>query len=66
MSLTGGRYGMTPEGMQEYEARKKIAREVTSTVLEAAEDYLRESQARVVEKTDPQRAEIIRKLKPTF
>lgn len=66
MPLTGGRYGMTPEGMQEYEARKKIAREITSTVLEAAEDYLRESQARVVEKTDPQRAEIIRKLKPTF
>lgn len=60
------RYGMTPEQMQDSEERKKIVREVTGTVLEAAEDYLREAQARVVEKTDPQRADIIRKLKPEF
>lgn len=66
IGMTGGRFGMTPEGMQEHKARKKIAREIARTVLEAAEDYLRESQARVVEKTDPLRAEIIRKLKPEF
>lgn len=66
IQLADVRYAMTPEGMQEREARKKIAREITGIVLEASEDYLREAQARVVEKTDPQRAEIIRKLKPTF
>ena len=62
----GNRFGMTPEEMRQQEAHKKIAREITSTILEATKDYLREAQARVVEKTDPQRAEIIRKLKPEF
>lgn len=66
IQLADIRHAMTPEGMQEREARKKIAREITSVVLEASEDYLREAQARVVEKTDPQRADFIRKFKPTF
>ena len=57
---------MTPERMKEREARMKIAREITSIVVEAAEDYLREAQARVVEKTDPKRAGFIRNFKPTF
>jgi hypothetical protein len=60
------RFAMTPEGMKEREARLKIARQFSSVVLEAAEDYLRESQARVVQKVDPERAERIRRLKPTF
>jgi hypothetical protein len=60
------RFAMTPEGMKEREERMKIARQFSSVVLEAAEDYLRESQARVVQKVDPERAERIRKLKPTF
>jgi hypothetical protein len=66
IALTDIRYSLTPEGIQEREARKKVAKEIGSIVMEAAEDYLREAQARVVEKTDPHRAEIIRKLKPTF
>lgn len=60
------RVATTPDGMKEREARLKIARQFSSIVLEAAEDYLRESQARVVQKVDPERAERIRKLKPTF
>lgn len=60
------RHAMTPQGMQEREARQKIAREISSTVLEAAEDYLRQAQARVVEKSDPERAQFIRNFKPTF
>lgn len=64
--LEDARFAMTPEGMKEREARLKIARQFSSIVLEAAEDYLRESQARVVQKVDPERAERIRKLKPTF
>jgi hypothetical protein len=60
------RFSMTPEGMQRREERVKIARLFSAIVLEAAEDYLRESQARVVQKTDPERAERIRRLKPEF
>jgi TIR domain len=60
------RVATSPDGMKEREARLKIARQFSSVVLEAAEDYLRESQARVVQKVDPERAERIRKLKPTF
>ena len=45
---------------------RPLAREVSAIAVEAAEDYLREAQARVVEKTDPKRADIIRKMKPTF
>ena len=65
VSLEDIRVATTPDGMKEREARLKIARQF-SVVLEAAEDYLRESQARVVQKVDPERAERIRKLKPTF
>lgn len=64
--LHEARYGMDSKERQEREARQKIAREIAGLVLEASEDYLREAQARVVEKTDPKRAEIIRNLKPTF
>jgi TIR domain-containing protein len=64
--LEDARFAMTPDGMKERQARLKIARQFSSVVLEAAEDYLRESQARVVQKVDPERAERIRKLKPTF
>jgi hypothetical protein len=64
--LHEARYGMNSKERQEREARQKIASEISSIVLEAAEDYLREAQARVVEKTDPKRAEIIRQLKPEF
>ena len=60
------RFATTPEGMKEREARLKIARQFSSVVLEAAEDYLRESQARVVQKVDPERADRIRRMKPTF
>jgi len=67
MPVTSDFYrALSPEGMKEREARKKIAREVTGVIIEATEDYLREAQARVIEKTDPQRAEIVRRLKPTF
>jgi hypothetical protein len=52
--------------MKEREARLKVARQFSRVVLEAAEDYLRESQARVVQKVDPERAERIRRMKPTF
>jgi len=60
------RYAMTPEGMKTREERSKIARQFNNVVLEAAEEYLRESQARVVEKVDPTRAHRIRSFKPTF
>jgi signal transduction histidine kinase len=66
ISPPGNRFGMTREEMEQQEVRKRIARDITATVLEATEDYLREAQARVIEKTDPQRAEITRKLKPEF
>jgi hypothetical protein len=64
--FTDIRHSMTPEGMQEREAREKVAREITRTVVEAAEDYLQEARARVIEKTDPRRANFIRNFKPTF
>ena len=60
------RFAMTPEGMKAREERLKLARQFSSVVLEAAEDYLRESQARVVQKVDPARADRIRRFKPTF
>jgi len=60
------RLGPTPEEVLESQDRQKIAREIAGLVLGAAEDYLREAEARVVEKTDPQRANIIRRLKQEF
>ncbi|MFS8084992.1 MAG: toll/interleukin-1 receptor domain-containing protein [Acidobacteriota bacterium] len=64
--LEAGRFAMTPEGMKQREETLKVARQFSNVILEAAEDYLRESQARVVQKVDPERAERIRRLKPTF
>lgn len=60
------RYGMDTEARERREARQKIAREVGDAIIKAFEAVEREAQARVVEKTDPARAEVIRKLVPTF
>lgn len=60
-----GRYP-TPEGMQEREDRNKLIREVGDAIVKAFEAIEREAHARVVEKTDPARAEVIRKMVPTF
>jgi hypothetical protein len=57
------------------EIRELIAREIRDVIkgassfealLESAEANYREAQARVVEKTDPARADRIRKIKPEF
>lgn len=60
------------------EIRELIAREIRDVIknagnagaskalLEAAEDNYREAQARVVEKTDPERADRIRRIKPEW
>ena len=57
------------------ELRELIATEIRNvvknavgvkTLLDSAEANLREAQARVVEKTDPERAERIRNLAPEF
>jgi hypothetical protein len=61
-----GRYGMSPEVTQAREERKKIVREVGDAIIKSFEANEREAQARVVEKTDPERAERIRKLVPEF
>ncbi len=66
IQLTDARDAMSPEGMQVREARQKIAREIGEAVVKSLEAVEREAQARVVEKTDPARAEVIRKLVPTF
>src|SRR5687768_12059248 len=66
IELTEGRYAMSPEGMKEREAQKKIVHQFGKVIIDAAEANLREADARIVEKTDPERAEIIRKLVPTF
>src|SRR2546421_6791449 len=60
------RYGMNAEAMQKREARQKIAREVGDAIIKSFEAIEREAQARIVEKTDPARAEVIRKLVPEF
>jgi len=60
------RLSMTAEGVKKHQERIKIARLFSDIALDAAEDYLRESRARVVQKTDPQRAERIRRMKPEF
>jgi aspartokinase-like uncharacterized kinase len=59
-------HATSPEGMQAREERKKIVREVGDAIIKSFEANEREAQARVVEKTDPQRAEVIRNLVPTF
>jgi hypothetical protein len=62
---TGGRYP-TPDSMQEREARNKLVREIGDAIVKSFEAVEREAQARVVEKTDPERAERIRRLVPEF
>lgn len=57
---------MSPEGMHAREERKKIVREIGDAAVKSFEAVEREAQARVVEKTDPERAERIRTLVPTF
>jgi hypothetical protein len=61
-----GRYGMSPEMTQAREERKKIVREVGDAIIKSFEANEREAQARVVEKTEPERAERIRSLVPEF
>ncbi|MBC7909641.1 MAG: hypothetical protein H7Y30_04020 [Pyrinomonadaceae bacterium] len=57
---------MSPEGRQAREERNNIVREIGDAIVKSFEAVEREAQARVVEKTDPARADIIRKLVPTF
>lgn len=57
---------MSPEGMQAREDRKKIVQEIGESIVKAFEAGEREARARVVEKTDPESAERIRKLVPEF
>jgi hypothetical protein len=66
IQLVDAQYAMTTEGRQEREARQKIALEYGKAIVEAFADVEREAQARLVEKTDPERADRIRKFKPTF
>jgi hypothetical protein len=64
--LVDVQHAMTPEGRQERETRQKVAREIGDAIVKAFEAIEREAQARVVEKTDPARAEVIRNLVLTF
>jgi hypothetical protein len=57
---------MSPEGRQAREERNKLVREIGDAIVKSFEAVEREAQARVVEKTDPERAERIRNLVPTF
>lgn len=57
---------MSPEGMAERQARQRIAQQVGARILDALEDRLRDADAKVVEKEDPERAKFIRNFKPTF
>ena len=66
IQLVDVQHAMTPEGRQEREARQKVAREIGDAIVKAFEAIEREAQARVVEKTDPARAERIRNFVPTF
>ena len=66
IELHEARYAMSPEGMQAREERKRDATKITANILSAVDDYVREIQARVVEKQEPERARNIRSFKPTF
>jgi hypothetical protein len=66
VELGAGRHLMSSEDHEKREAEKKMARRVGKVVLDAAEANLREADARIVEKTDPERAERIRRLVPEF
>lgn len=56
----------TPEGTQKREEKKKLIREIGDAVIKSFEATEREAQARVVEKTDPERANRIRRMVPEF
>jgi hypothetical protein len=66
IELGEAQHAMSPEGQKESEAQKKIAQKLTKAIIDKAEANLREADARIVEKTDPARADIIRKLVPTY
>jgi hypothetical protein len=66
ISITDLSYASSSQGQQESEARKKTVQEIRKSVLEAVDANLREADARIVEKTDPARAERIRKLVAEF
>ena len=51
---------------KESEKQKKLLREKGKVIKEALRDLEDEANAKIVEKTDPARAERIRRLKPTF
>jgi hypothetical protein len=55
-----------PEKTKERQARNKLIKEVGNSIKSALSGLEDEYYARIVEKTDPARAEVIRKLKPTF
>lgn len=59
-------HATSPEGMQEREARNKLVRDIGMAITQSFEAIEREAQARVVEKIDPERADRIRKLVPTY
>ena len=59
-------FATSPEGMKANEARKKEAKRITASIMSAVDDYVRGMQARVVEKTEPERAKRIESFKPTF
>lgn len=61
-----GRHDISGEGMREREAQNKLLQQFGTVIIKAAEANLREADARIVEKTDPQRAEVIRKLVPEW
>jgi hypothetical protein len=60
------RTATSPEGMRAREERKKVVREVGDAIIKSFEANEREALARVVEKTEPERADRIRKLVPEF
>jgi hypothetical protein len=55
-----------PDYRDARQKRSEIIREVGNGIKSALDDLRTEAQAKVVEKTDPARAERIRNLKPTF
>ena len=66
IELTEMNQAMTPEGMKEREAQKKIVQQFGAVIIKAAERNWREAEARIIEKTDHEAAERFRKLDPTF
>lgn len=60
------RLAMNPEVVEAREGRKREAIKITTHIMSAVDDYVRDIQARVIDKTDPERAEIFRRLKAEF